>query len=101
LAFVEKHNTEAAAGAHTFTVGINEYADLTVEEFKVLFNGFNATKTLQASMSQNIFRSNEDELPAAVDWRPKVLISITVSIKTLSKVHWELPDTSEYQIFRF
>jgi cathepsin L len=87
LAFVDKHNTEAAAGVHTFTVGINEYADLTVEEFKVLFNGFNATKTLQASKSQNIFRSNEDELPAAVDWRPKVFVLITISIKALGNCY--------------
>jgi hypothetical protein len=72
LAFVDKHNAEAAEGLHTFTVGINAYADLTVDEFKALVNGFNATKTLQASKAQNIFKSNEDDLPASVDWRPKV-----------------------------
>ena len=81
MAFVDKHNAEAAEGVHTFTVGINEYADLTVEEFKVLFNGFNATKTLQASKAQNIFRSNEEDLPADVDWRPKVLVSFAVFYK--------------------
>ncbi|EGD77231.1 cysteine protease [Salpingoeca rosetta] len=34
LDFIEKHNAEAAAGMHTYLVGVNEFADLTREEFR-------------------------------------------------------------------
>ena len=72
LAFVAQHNQEAADGVHTFTVGINEYADLTVQEFKDLLNGFNKTKNLQATKVQNLFTPNDETPPKEVDWRPKV-----------------------------
>ena len=43
LAFIDKHNEEAASGQHTFTMGINEYADWTSDEFVRHMNGLNDT----------------------------------------------------------
>lgn len=72
LAFIEKHNAEFEQGLHTFTVGVNVHADLTVEEFAALLNGFNKTKNLYASKTKNIYVPNhKDAPPASVDWRPK------------------------------
>lgn len=71
LAFIEKHNQEYATGVQTFEVGINEYADLTVAEFKQLLNGFNATNTFQQTRKLNIFTPNDDTVPTEVDWRTK------------------------------
>jgi len=33
LEFIQKHNDEAAMGLHTYTVGVNKFTDMTVEEF--------------------------------------------------------------------
>jgi len=67
LAFIEKHNAEADQGLHTFTVGINEYADLTVAEFSALLNGFNAT----GAPTGTLYEPREEPTPASVDWRTK------------------------------
>eukprot|EP01147_Barroeca_monosierra_P001608 gene1608-4745_t len=37
LAFISRHNAEAARGLHTYTVGINQFADLTNEEYRQLY----------------------------------------------------------------
>eukprot|EP01147_Barroeca_monosierra_P001656 gene1656-4786_t len=37
LAFISRHNTEAARGLHTYTVGINQFTDLTNEEYRQLY----------------------------------------------------------------
>merc|ERR1719412_2237481 len=39
MKFIDKHNKETAAGQHTYTVGINEFADFTSQEFVKYFNG--------------------------------------------------------------
>ena len=36
--YVKKHNDEAAQGRHTFTLGMNKFADLTVQEFEAQYN---------------------------------------------------------------
>ena len=63
---------EFAAGVHTYEVGVNAYADLTVEEFKQLLTGFNATKSFPQMRQLNLFTPNNEALPTEVDWRPKV-----------------------------
>ena len=73
MAFIEQHNADAANGIHTFTVGMNEYGDLTTEEFVMYFNGFN----MSAILSNNIVKEENnvkmvDDLPEKVDWRTEV-----------------------------
>ena len=72
LNFIEKHNSEAANGQHTFTVGINEFADLTSDEFAQFFNGFDSSMVKYDPKQENDFALFED-MPSEVDWRQKVL----------------------------
>ena len=77
LAFIEQHNLDAAKGIHTFTVGMNEYGDLTTEEFVRYFNGFN----ISAISFNNIEEENDikivKDLPEKVDWRTEVNILVS------------------------
>ncbi|XP_069784638.1 cathepsin K-like isoform X2 [Narcine bancroftii] len=40
LKFIEQHNREYAMGKHTYTVAMNQFGDLTNDEFNRLMNGF-------------------------------------------------------------
>ncbi|XP_043576803.1 procathepsin L-like [Chiloscyllium plagiosum] len=40
MRYIKQHNLEHSMGKHTFTVGMNQYGDLTTEEFNELMNGF-------------------------------------------------------------
>jgi len=66
LKFIEKHNAEHALGLHTYTVGINQFADLTNEEFVQQFTGFKAMDDLPESSVEI-----DVERPAEIDWRQK------------------------------
>jgi len=74
LDFIEKHNNEAANGQHTFTVGINEFADLTSDEFAQFFNGFDSSMAKYDSKQENDFALFED-MPSEVDWRQKGFVT--------------------------
>ena len=77
MAFIEQHNAEADQGMHTFTVGVNHFTDLTVQEFAALMNGFNKTKNLFAGKPKKVFAAdNGADVPDSVDWRTKVGIPI-------------------------
>jgi C1A family cysteine protease len=66
LEFINTHNAEAAAGKHTFTVGINQFADLTLAEFKAAYlRPFNSTR------ARNEVVLPEGAAPSEVDWRTK------------------------------
>ncbi len=64
---VEEHN---AAGKHSFTLGMNQFADLKNEEFVSMMNGY---KSGPRSNSTKIFKSDPNFKPEAdtVDWRAK------------------------------
>jgi cathepsin L len=62
LDFIEKHNSEG----HSFTVGVNEYADLTLHEFVQNMNGLIVTRDAQGEL--HVPDLNAD--PETVDWRP-------------------------------
>merc|ERR1711973_837640 len=63
LKFIEKHNAEHALGLHTFTVGVNQFADLTNEEFVKQFTGFAASEDLPESSVEII-----GDRPESIDW---------------------------------
>jgi cathepsin L len=48
-----------------FTVALNEFSDLTGQEFKAMYNGLNITKTY------TLVGQTEVNAPASVDWRTK------------------------------
>jgi len=66
LKFIEKHNAEHALGLHTFTVGINKFADLTNEEFVKIYTGEIPKET---SLEAKEDDPTNPPLPAEIDWR--------------------------------
>lgn len=70
LDFINKHNKEANEGMHTFTVKMNKFGDLTIEEFSKMYMGFNATKNMQKPKSDRTFqRPLGAHIPDSIDWR--------------------------------
>ncbi|WAR29898.1 CATL1-like protein, partial [Mya arenaria] len=70
LDYVQSHNLEADRGMHTFWLGMNEYADMGIEEFKALMNGFNTSSSVSKCgkyMAPNNIEISD--LPDMVDWR--------------------------------
>jgi KDEL-tailed cysteine endopeptidase len=66
--FIESFNTEN----HKFRLGINQFADLTNEEFKAIKTnkGFIPNK-VKASTGFRYENINLDALPVTMDWRTK------------------------------
>uniref|UniRef100_A0A4W3KHJ8 Cathepsin L1-like n=1 Tax=Callorhinchus milii TaxID=7868 RepID=A0A4W3KHJ8_CALMI len=70
LQYIEKHNTDYFMGKHTFAVGMNQFGDMTVEEFSNLLNRRNTRQ--YNNKTCNIFTADDKtDLPQSVDWRPK------------------------------
>merc|ERR1719391_569427 len=65
--FMEKHNAAYAAGFETYSVGENEFNDLTTDEFVSIFNGLRITEN---TTTNDIFVPQKKNAPLKVDWRP-------------------------------
>ena len=55
---------------HNFTLGVNQFSDLTHVEFKDLYNGYN-TNNLQTTTSCAKYASTNSATPESLDWRTK------------------------------
>ncbi|XP_032902569.1 cathepsin L1-like [Amblyraja radiata] len=81
MSYIEQHNREYAMGKHTFTVGINQFGDLTNEEFNKLMNGFliNEGESSIAKVEEcdGFDETNENDLklPESFDWRKKGVVT--------------------------
>ncbi|XP_071956241.1 procathepsin L-like [Antedon mediterranea] len=64
--FIQKHNAEFAEGLHTYTVGINKFADFTNAEFVSFFNGNLRSNKTRGS---TYLRPSNFQAPTEVDWR--------------------------------
>jgi xylem cysteine proteinase len=58
-------------GKHTYTLGINKFADWTFEEFKekLLGTKVDATKLKDGSTSKFVKLPQEVTIPDSIDWR--------------------------------
>jgi len=67
LNFIGEHNAAAANGEHTYTVGMNQFGDLTTDEINKFFNGYNSSEQLRGEIVsfENV---KDDGLPSTVDW---------------------------------
>lgn len=74
MQLVLRHNQEASAGQHSFTMGLNHLADMTAEEINEKLNGLKVEEP-------NNFRNGTFKevtgllLPRSVDWRKQGLVS--------------------------
>ncbi|KAI3462731.1 hypothetical protein Pfo_019394 [Paulownia fortunei] len=71
LKFIDEHNT----GNRTYKVGLNQFADLTNEEYKSLYLGTRTDAKRRFVKSKNaskryVFQAG-DKLPESVDWRER------------------------------
>ena len=74
LQHIEKHNAEAEQGLHSYTLGINQFADMTHEEF------LSSRPTKPLKLERQDLDSQPDwpkhQLPPSVDWRQKVKFKV-------------------------
>merc|ERR1711997_130443 len=66
--YINKHNLEAANGLHTFYLGLNEYADLSTEEWELFLLG---TDVYEFGVYETENEIIDENLPTSVDWREK------------------------------
>jgi cathepsin L len=73
VAIIRNHNLEADLGLHTYTLGMNQLGDLTVEEFARQMNGLDISLRNQTNDASRLtYRAPSNvKLPDSVDWRPK------------------------------
>ena len=69
--YINKHNIEAAFGLHSYDLGINQFSDLTHDEFLALYT----MKSTQYEDSIEIDTVDVKDLPAKVDWRDHGLVT--------------------------
>jgi cathepsin L len=67
------HNTEADNGVHSFRLAVNQFADMTTEEFAQKMNGFKPE--LRIRQPNNFYTGERTGLPATVDWRTKGVVT--------------------------
>ncbi|XP_060948748.1 cathepsin S, ortholog 1 [Limanda limanda] len=71
---VLRHNQEASAGKHTFTLGLNHLADMTAEEINERLNGLRPEELLLLR-NDTFKRASGSATPPSVDWRKEGLVS--------------------------
>jgi cathepsin L len=70
IEMIEKHNNEYSMGMHTYTLGVNPFADWTPDEFREHMLGTRYNKTARGQSSGTFMRLPKNVgVPDAVDWR--------------------------------
>jgi len=65
---IDAHNQQFQAGQKSFSMAMNQFGDMTNEEFRATMNGFKMSKN--APKSEN-FQPSNVQIPETVDWRDK------------------------------
>ncbi|XP_074542362.1 cathepsin K-like [Halichoeres trimaculatus] len=71
---VLRHNQEASAGEHSFTMGLNHLADMTAEEVNEKLNGLKLQEPAHFRNS-TLKGLSSSVIPQSVDWRKSGLVS--------------------------
>ncbi|CAF0974312.1 unnamed protein product [Adineta steineri] len=70
LKMIEEHNLQVDLGVHTYRLGMNQYGDLTVNEFVQKYSGVKGNMETKNSQVREVLVSNSNaSLPDSVDWR--------------------------------
>ncbi|XP_059494530.1 procathepsin L-like isoform X2 [Stegostoma tigrinum] len=72
--FIEQHNLEYGMGKHTFTVGLNQFGDLTMEEFNEHLNGLKENE-IDYQACKVFTAAKNVKFPQTVDWRRKGFVT--------------------------
>ena len=72
LEYINNHNKEHSLGLHNFTLGMNQFGDMTHHEWSGKFMGYSARNrnTIHLHRS-NPTSSNPESIPSSIDWRKK------------------------------
>ncbi len=78
MAYIEQHNQQAPL--HGYTLAMNQFGDLTDEEFNALHNGFKMEEDVGAKNTRGtMFQPSPDFVPnnssSGVDWREKGVVT--------------------------
>ena len=60
-----------AAANHKYKLGTNQFADLTNEEFRAIYNGFRPSKVTTTKAAKSFRYENVTAVPSTMDWRKK------------------------------
>ncbi|CAF3017585.1 unnamed protein product [Rotaria sp. Silwood2] len=71
LARIHQHNLEADLGVYSYTLGMNQFGDMTHEEFKKQLNEFKISANMEKHKFDHdtFFALSHVTVPRAVDWR--------------------------------
>jgi len=73
LKYVREHNLQSDMGQHGFTLGTNEYSDMTNDEFVAQMNGHMANRTERHG---SLFMAPQNlQAPDSMDWRDHGLVT--------------------------
>ncbi|NXD43802.1 CATL1 protein, partial [Copsychus sechellarum] len=71
LKMIEIHNLDHALGKHSYKLGMNQFGDMTTDEFRQLMNGYIHKKSERKYRGSQFLEPNFLEAPRSVDWREK------------------------------
>jgi len=73
LAMIRNHNLEADLGGHSYTLKMNQFGDMTNEEFNKQMNGLDMSlKDKVSGLDRHTYRAPANvQVPDSVDWRTK------------------------------
>ncbi|KAJ7404091.1 cathepsin L1-like isoform X3 [Willisornis vidua] len=71
LKMIELHNLDHTLGKHSYKLGMNQFGDMTTDEFRQLMNGYVHKKSERKYRGSQFLEPNFLEVPRSVDWREK------------------------------
>ncbi|CAF3498116.1 unnamed protein product [Rotaria socialis] len=79
VVMINRHNFEAKSGMHTYTLKINQFADMTYGEVvRTISNNYQKSLSKKTSIKIDhhlLFKPSNTSLPTAVDWRKRGAVS--------------------------
>jgi hypothetical protein len=78
LKLINGHNSEAELGLHTYTLGINQFADMTNDEWRQ-YLGLGVINDNTDMPPKNTIKVNR---PNSIDWRDEVSVAQNYLLKS-------------------